>query len=50
MDKLIKQTRIAYYSEKITACAHDLKGIYKVAKTPAWRQGVNNSSPDRVSQ
>jgi hypothetical protein len=32
VNKLIKQTRIAYYSEKITACAHDQKGIYKVAK------------------
>ena len=32
VNKLIKQTRIAYYSVKITACTHDQKGIYKVAK------------------
>jgi len=32
VNKLLKQTRIAYYSEKITACAHDQKSIYKVAK------------------
>jgi hypothetical protein len=32
VNKLLIQTRIAYYSEKITACAHDQKGIYKVAK------------------
>ena len=28
VNKLLKQTRIAYYSEKITACAYDQKGIY----------------------
>jgi len=27
-----KQTRITYHSEKITVCAHEQKGIYKVAK------------------
>ena len=32
VNKLLKQTRIAYYSENITACAHDQKGIYKVAR------------------
>ena len=32
MNKLIRQTRIAYYMEKITVCTHHQKGIYKAAK------------------
>ena len=30
---LIKQIKVAFYSEKITACSHDKKGIYKWPNT-----------------
>ena len=48
VNKLIKQTRIAYYSEKITACAHDQKGIYKVAKHLLGERG-STSLPQTAS-
>ncbi len=32
VNKLIKQSRVAYYFEKIFECGHDHKGIYIVTK------------------
>jgi len=48
VNKLLKQTRITYYSENITACAHDQKGIYKVAKHLIGDRG-STSLPQTVN-
>ena len=31
-NKLLQQTCISYYSEKIKSCGHDQKGIYRISK------------------
>ena len=32
VNKLIRQTRISYYSNKIAECGHDTKGLYRIAR------------------
>ena len=32
MNKLLQQTHVSYYSEKIKSCGHDQKAIYKISK------------------
>ena len=33
MNKMLKLARVTFYSDKITACGHDQKGIFKISKT-----------------
>ena len=32
MNKLLQQTRVCYYSEKVKSSDHDQKSIYKISK------------------
>ena len=54
VNKLIKQTRIAYYSEKITACTHDQKCICRVAKHLLGERGSpslpQTASPSELTE
>ena len=54
VNKLIKQTRIAYYSEKITACTHYQKCICRVAKHLLGERGSpslpQTASPSEVTE
>jgi len=54
MNKLLKETRVSYYSEKVNACGRNAKGIYQITKHLLGDTGPptlpNGGSPKEIAQ
>ena len=45
VNKLLRQTRISHYSDKISACGRDPEGVYKIARHLMGGKGSATVSP-----